>query len=229
MTEPELSRLAAWWPLCCLLAGCVARPEEYVDKTRASVLVVRGHLESGELHRWKPCEGPPELLEVINCVPGLHSFATFVIDEPIVGTPTRTRLRAYFGYAENWPELKLGHRYQYLAALTIDGTSSELQGVAPLARTTEGAWAIPIALERSSYVFPCSMYNIEPELLHFREPRPREPLGEMGEDPEFVAELKGDGYTVEKGYAYATKGVPLEHVPAAYAGKSATTVWGECH
>jgi hypothetical protein len=230
MTEPELSRPAPWWLLCCLLAGCAARPESYVEKTRASVLVVRGYLESGELHRWKECQGPPELLEVINCVPGPRSVATFVIDEPILGTPTRSRLRVQFGYAGYWPELKLGHRYQYLAALISDGASNELEGVAPVARTTEGAWAIPITMERRSYVFPCSMYDFEPELLRFREPRPREPLGDMGEEPELVHELEEDGsYTVDKGYVYADKGVPLKHVPAAYDGKSAATVSGECH
>jgi hypothetical protein len=30
-----------------------------VEKTRASVLVVRGYLESGELHRWKVLDRQP--------------------------------------------------------------------------------------------------------------------------------------------------------------------------
>ena len=59
MTEPGLSRPAPCWLLCCLLAGCAARLESYVEKTRASVLVVRGYLESGELHRWKVLDRQP--------------------------------------------------------------------------------------------------------------------------------------------------------------------------
>jgi hypothetical protein len=234
MTEPGLSRSAPWWLLCCLLAGCAARPElsvPHVDETRAAVLIVRGYLESAKLHRWKDCQGPPELLEVINCAtPWPLSVATFVIDEPIVGTPTRSRLRVHFAYSYLWPELKVGHRYQYLAALISDGSSNELKGVAPVARTTEGAWALPITLERGPDAFPCSIYKVEPEPLRFREPRPRQSLGDRSDDQELVDALKeDDSFTVERGYAYANKGVPLKHVPAAYDGTSAATVSGECH
>lgn len=117
-----------------------------------------------------------------------------------------------------------------LAALTSDGSSNELKGVAPVARTTEGAWAIPITLGRDSDAFPCSIYEVEPEPLRFREPRPGQSLGDRSDDSELLDALKeDDSFTVQKGYAYANKGVPLEHVPAAYDGKSAATVSGECH
>jgi hypothetical protein len=69
-----------------------------------------------------------------------------------------------------------------------------------------------------------------PEPLRFREPRPRQSFGAWGEDPELLEELKeDDGYTAERGYLYARKGVLLKHAAAAYEGKSAATVAGECY
>jgi hypothetical protein len=215
--------------LCCLLAGCAASSERYVDSSRASVLVVRGYLESGKLHRSSGCKGADPGLEV-QCAPPPPSIATFVVEENIVGAPARKRLRVSFGYSPHWPEVMLGKTHQYLAAIVSDGSAHELEGVARVARTTEGGWAIPIGMERETHLFPCSMHDVEPEPLRFQEPRPNEPLGDMANDPELVDEFnEGDAYTVEKGYQYADKGVSLAHVPAAYEGKSPDTVSGECH
>ena len=215
--------------LCCLLAGCAASSERYVDSSRASVLVVRGYLESGTLHRSSGCRGADPGLEV-QCAPPPPSIATFVVEESIVGAPARKRLRVRFGYSPHWPEVMLGKTHQYLAAIVSDGSVHELEGVAPVARTTDGGWAIPIAMERESHLFPCSMHDVEPEPMRFQDPRPREPLGIYAGDQEIIDDLNEDDlYTVENGYVYADKGVPLEHVAAAYEGKSPDTVSGECH
>jgi hypothetical protein len=239
MSESGLPRSALWGFLCSLLAACVANPKHQdVDKTRASVLVARGHFETGTFHRWTDCtEGfDPEVRGVIDCAPPLESAATFVVDEALVGNAhAKTRLQVYFEYAQGWPELKLGHRYEYLAALITDGSSTEVTGVSPVSRTIEGNWAIPITMaremmNRGSYPFPCSIVKVDPEPLQFRDPRPREPLGEWAHDQEVIDELQEDGsYSVEHYYAVARKGVLLKHVSAAYAGKSAAIVSGECH
>jgi len=206
-----------------------------VDESRASVFVVRGYIEAGRIHRWHEIKGPPELLEVINPAPGPLSVATFVVEVPLVGAPAKKRLRVRFDYPPNWPELKLGQPYQYLAAIISDGASYELEGVAPVARTIENGWAIPVTLDaRLSHLlplhlFPCSMYDVKPERLRFQEPRPRERLPEGMEAEATVDEWEDEGFTLEKGYAYANEGVRLEHVLAAYDGKSAATVSGECH
>jgi hypothetical protein len=221
--------------LCCLLAGCATSSVPYVDKSSASVLVLRGYFESGKLHRWAAgCSGPAELMEVINCAPGPQSVATFVVEQTLVGATAPKRLRVHFGYAEGWPELKLGQRHQYLAAVLSDGQVNELGGAARVARTIDGRWAIPITFAEDSYLFPCSTYDVEPALLRFQEPRPREAIADLVftqyEVVDLIDDLKGnDSYSLEGSYVYANKGVLLEYVAAAYGSKPATKFAGECH
>jgi hypothetical protein len=215
--------------LCCWLAGCVGSPERDVDESRASVLVARGYIESGKLHRWPLCDGPPELMEVINCAPGRLSIVTFVIEEALVGSSASKRLRVNLAYTQSWPELARGRRHQYLAIIITDGSSHELEGAASLARTTEGRWAIPITLDQDSNLLPCTVYEVEPQPLQFLSPRPKESLAGLEYDQEDIDDLQSDGsYTVAGGDVYANKGVLLEHAPAAYAGDSAATVTGAC-
>src|SRR5688572_2552549 len=112
---PLTALLGAAFVSCSSLIGCATTSEAYVDKDRASVFVVRGYLESGQLQRSARCEGSSEGLEV-QCAPGPRNDATFVVEDRFVGTPAR-KLRAYFHYLRGWPELLPGQQHQYLAAL----------------------------------------------------------------------------------------------------------------
>jgi hypothetical protein len=67
-------------------------------------------------------------MEVVNCAPGRQSVATFVVEQTLVGATAQKRLRVHFGYLDGWPELKLGQRHQYLAAVLSNGQAHELGG-----------------------------------------------------------------------------------------------------
>lgn len=208
--------------LCCLLAGC-ASPERYVDESRAWVRVVRGYIEAGTLHRWELCE-----LEFAVCGAGLPSDVTFVVEEALVGAGKR-RPRAYFSYTLVWPELKLGRESQYLAVILSDGRTNELRGVVPVARTTDGKWAVPITVDEDSDLLPCSKEDPPPARLQFEPSGARESLVELEYDERDVWRLKeDDSYTVKDGYVYANKGVSLDRVAAVYAGKSVASVAKAC-
>jgi hypothetical protein len=174
---------------------------------------------------------PDEFIGVVDCLPGPpYSVLTFVVEKTLIGTAPAPRMRVQFIYSDYWPDLEFGRSHQYLVALTIDGSSHVLRGLAQVARTTDRGWAIPVTLEEDRYLFPCSMYGPEPESLTFRRPRPSESLAKADHDEDMINDLKKDGtHTIENGYAYPSKGVLLEHLQAAYAGKSASQIAGECH
>lgn len=213
--------------LCALAAGCAT--EARIDEDRAELVVARGYLESGDLHRWPECAGPIEFLEVVNCAPGLRSSARFRVEQPIVGT-ARGRVRVDFDYAPHWPELTVGPDARYLAVFLRDGRRYEMHGVAAVAQTEDGAWAIPVTYDRQLIEFPCTTDERQPEPLNFREPRPREAVSAIGLEAYELEDLEDEGlFAVEGGYLYAKSGVPLKHVPEAYAGKSPRQVAGDCH
>src|SRR5689334_471154 len=140
-TNIKTVMLSAW--MCVLLAGC-AHPWVYVDESRASVLIVRGYIGSGELQRSPGCD--EMLLEAV-CGSPPRSDITFVVEQTLVGAPARKRLPVQFAYTQGRPELVKGREAQYLAVLTTDGKVSELHGVAPLVRTIDGKWAVPVTMQ----------------------------------------------------------------------------------
>lgn len=183
----------------CLLAGCAHRPWLYVDDSRASVLIVRGYIGSGALHR-SSCYEP--VAEAI-CGTGLRSDVTFVIEQTLVGDSAGKRVPVQFQYTDSWPELARGRGAQYLAVILTDGEVSELHGVASVARTIDGRWAIPIATEDDEPTFPCSRAEIPPARLQFQ---PRGPRASFA----------------------ANEGLLLDHAVAVYGGKTAAEVEGAC-
>jgi len=216
-----------------LLSTCASTSDYYVDEERASVLLVRGYLESGALHRWQTCDDG--MTGFIDCATGLPSEATFVVEEAILGAPRRKRLRLHFRYAAHWPELAL--RQQYVAVILSDGSVDELEGVATVAPTVDGRWAIPVRVyDPSGDVLPCTKSEVRPTPLQFASPRPAESLAELQFDERDVSRFrerlidfkKDDLFSIEADHIYATGGIPLDKLPAAYAGKSATKVAGEC-
>lgn len=138
------------------------------------------------------------------------------------------RLRIYFSYAAYWPEeVVLGR--QYVAVILSDGSVHELEGVESVVPTADGKWAIPISTDDKLPSFPCSNHEVEPEQLQFLEPQPREALADLGYEEYRIEQLtEDDSFVVKDQYLYANKGLSLKHVPAAYGGKSAAKVAGEC-
>jgi hypothetical protein len=221
---------ARWLVLqAALLAGCAAPPVR-VDEETAALVVARGYIESGDLYRWLSCDGPIEVLEVVNCTAGRMSSASFRVEESFVGAPPRARLRASFGYAPHWPEVKLGPGAEYVAVFLTDGTHYQIVGVAAVSETEDGSWAIPATFDDQTVEFPCSTVDREPEPLTFRSPGPRELIASLESSTQEIEQLEEEGsFTAEDGYLYPSVGLSLKHTAEVYAGKSGDLVAGECH